>query len=420
MPIKAPILNIRLDTMCRSKKTLGAQSGFMLAILLAVLGLMLVTGVVLSRLMTTSQLTNQLQQAQRGQQQMQTLIGALAAGASDGDGDHTLEPPAAISNGVPPSFGNTKDVFGTAFRYCSYDYGTTNSSSGRIAGNKTNLSSSWIAIALISAGPDRVFQTTSCPATDTDVANATALGDDSILTRSYADLGSFGNKTYADKLNAGFGTNKLCRVNAGSFVCNQELPSVTCTGTQRLVFDEGKYICRDFVEAVTCAANQWQRWNASTKKFECQTIVNSGACGWTNSFMNAGVMVPGIPQGVRWNSGNWLECYNPIGATGDQGNQGPKGKDMKRCKDYSGLQHNPGTGWWEADYCSWHTCASNGSGTVSWTDNNVCDGCGMQAGQNRSSGDNWTVTCPAPATTSTTYYCYDGTVHKWSGTGKCP
>jgi hypothetical protein len=159
-------------------------------------------------------------------------------------------------------------------------------------------------------------------------------------------------------------------------VCNQDLPSANCAANQRLVFNGSNYICSDFVVADTCAANQWQKWNASTSKFECQTIVSAAACGVTSNFLDAGVLRSGIPKGVRWN-GTSLECYDPIGATGDQGDPGD---NAYRCKGSDGTQHNPGATWDEmSPTCKKATCSTTGDGTIAYGAAVTTGSCGCTA-----------------------------------------
>lgn len=120
--------------------------------------------------------------------QAKTILGSES---SDPDGDGYKEPPAmtpltggpagggaiATSSGAPRA-----DAWGTPLGYCPYDLGTTNASSGRITG-AANPTQGSVVFVLISAGPDKTFQT-SCA----NAAAGTRQGDDGIRATTVAQL----------------------------------------------------------------------------------------------------------------------------------------------------------------------------------------------------------------------------------------
>jgi type II secretory pathway pseudopilin PulG len=111
----------------------------------------------------------------------------LATEASDSDADGIAEPAAGVvslSDGweVPASSGAPKtDAWNSAIKYCPWDNGSTNSSSGRLTGANPALQSS-IEFALVSAGPDKIFDT-GC-----EQAKTGAMKDDGVRSMSVAQL----------------------------------------------------------------------------------------------------------------------------------------------------------------------------------------------------------------------------------------
>lgn len=151
------------------------------------------------------------------QMQMSAKIAALTAAeqASNGDcdSDAFIEPVPYKDAGVtahptgggllPDTMGTQKrDPWSTDYGYCVWDHGPQINNAGcggvaqkRLAG--TN-SASWETIAVISAGPDRAFQTT-CNAwadvnadskPDTPLVNKPSTSDDIVLTWTYAEAGA--------------------------------------------------------------------------------------------------------------------------------------------------------------------------------------------------------------------------------------
>ncbi|HYD62520.1 MAG TPA: hypothetical protein VEC35_19340 [Noviherbaspirillum sp.] len=108
----------------------------------------------------------------------------LVTEAANIDADDFLEPQAgATASGdgyeVPAASGAPKaDSWGGKLRYCPWDNGSANASAGRLAGDTPGSSSSAI-LAVISAGPDKSFQTTCAQA-----KAGTVQGDDGMRVMS--------------------------------------------------------------------------------------------------------------------------------------------------------------------------------------------------------------------------------------------
>ncbi len=112
----------------------------------------------------------------------------------DPDADGVTEPLAptacaqvTITNAgcIPATIGTEKaDPWGTQYAYCGWDHGVNvGPVAGLIAGINNNTDDSGIAIGLISAGPDRVFQST-CAAHSTYITKG---GDDIVYSLTYGD-----------------------------------------------------------------------------------------------------------------------------------------------------------------------------------------------------------------------------------------
>jgi hypothetical protein len=176
-------------------------------------------GVGLSRLLMTTKATTQMQRIQDNKQLLNSVVMTLSTKAVDGDSDNVLEAPAfstavvtgltAPTNGgfVDTDVANT-DAWGRRLGYCAYDYGSqpTTAAAGRIRGSTASSpTDSWVAIVVVSAGPDGVINT-PCPAVDTAASSVVATGDDMVAARSYSEMISFGNAQIASTLSA-LGTN---------------------------------------------------------------------------------------------------------------------------------------------------------------------------------------------------------------------
>lgn len=106
---------------------------------------------------------------------------ALATESRDSDGDGFYEAMAfKTGTNVPTGGGNIPDSsaapktdgWGSLLGYCSWDHGSTNSSTNRITGNNPGAMSN-VVFAVISPGPDKAFNT-SCA----DLTAGTVKGDD--------------------------------------------------------------------------------------------------------------------------------------------------------------------------------------------------------------------------------------------------
>ena len=137
------------------------------------------------------------------------IVNAAVGGADDGDPDDDglieLAPWPVVGGGeTPPTGGgflptdlglSLTDPWGTKYGYCSWDHGSpTNSSARRLTGDNTLDAHKQPVIAIIAAGPDKVFQST-CPAfTSGMIAVTKASGsDDLIFTYTYAQASASSN-----------------------------------------------------------------------------------------------------------------------------------------------------------------------------------------------------------------------------------
>jgi hypothetical protein len=325
-----------------------SNRGYMFAMMLAMLALMAVMGVGLSRLMMTTKATTQMQRTQDNKQLLNSVLMTLSSKAADGDGDFVLEPPAysteTITGFTAPTNGGAVgtdvanvDAWGRRLGYCAYDYGsataTAPSGKGLIRGSTdSSPTDSWVALVVISAGPDGVINTTSCPAANTVASNVAAQGDDMVAARSYGEMVSFGNAQIASTL-SGLGsntTNKLCRLGsdgkmicdistgisnsntayrmcrsneAGSIVCDipSWLPGVPGYNTMppnSICRTDGSGYFRCDTYVATCGAGQVSKWRGDW--FECVSVSNqSSNCYWKS-----------VPWGVHnWQCDDYTRQY---------------------------------------------------------------------------------------------------------------
>jgi hypothetical protein len=130
-------------------------------------------------------------------------LAAEAAVAGDVDTDGITEPIAgsiALNDGweVPASSGAPKaDTWSSKLQYCAWDNGGTTASSGRFAGANPGLANS-LQFALISAGPDKSFNTSCAQVIARYVAGASTIasGDDGVRSMSVAQLNQGVGGTY--------------------------------------------------------------------------------------------------------------------------------------------------------------------------------------------------------------------------------
>jgi len=130
-------------------------------------------------------------------------LAAEAASAGDTDGDGIQEPLAGalvLNDGwqVPAASGAPKtDPWGSLIQYCPWDNGATNASAGRLTGANPALPNT-LQFALISAGPDKTFNTTCAQVLAQYGVNASTLanGDDGVRTLSVAQMNQGVGGTY--------------------------------------------------------------------------------------------------------------------------------------------------------------------------------------------------------------------------------
>ena len=285
---------------CSSHRTVRgwrSNRGYMFAMMLAMLALMAVMGVGLSRLMMTTKATTQMQRTQDNKQLMNSVVMTLSTKAADSlpsttnDNDKVLEPPAfstavvtgltAPTNGgfVGTDVANT-DAWGRRLGYCAYDYGSAavipTTGTGLIRGSTASSpTDSWVGVVVISAGPDGVINTTSCPAAGTVASDVAATGDDMVAARSYGEMVSFGNAQIASTL-SGLGTNttnKLCRLN-----------------------DSGKMVCDVVIDE--CTVYQASKWNATSFKFDCINFKPANCSNGREHSENWSVSCPSTQTGT--------------------------------------------------------------------------------------------------------------------------
>jgi hypothetical protein len=286
-------------------------------------------------LMMTTKATTQMQRTQDNKQLLSSLVMTLSSKAADSDGDFVLEPPAystetitgfaAPTNGgfVGTDVANT-DAWGRRLGYCAYDYGsataTPPSGTGLIRGSTASSpTDSWVAVVVISAGPDGVINST-CPAAGTVSSNVAAQGDDMVAARSYGEMISFGNAQIASTL-SGLGTNttnKLCRLGSdGKMVCDIATNLTDSNTPYR--------ICRSNNSGViVCDIPSWlpnvPGWgNTMPADRFCRTDIHGALHCYTSA------ATCGAGQVSKWN-GSSFECVNaPKGDKGDAGPAGPAG-----------------------------------------------------------------------------------------------
>lgn len=136
------------------------------------------------------------------------LINAAVTGTSGGDidADGIIEPAEFVPAGggeTPPTNGGflpddlglaQTDPWGTRYGYCVWDHGTSNSSTNRITGDNTATAPVQPVIAIIAAGPDKVFQTSCGAYSNGEVQVTKASGSDDIIQKyTYAEASASSN-----------------------------------------------------------------------------------------------------------------------------------------------------------------------------------------------------------------------------------
>jgi len=149
-----------------------------------------------------------------------------SAATGDIDNDGVTEPPAGavvLNDGfeVPATSGAPKtDAWGSKISYCPWDNGSTNGSAGRLPGVALSLQTS-LQLALISAGPDKVFAT-FCAQVLAGGAAVLPNGDDGIRIMTVAQLNQGVGGTY-------FFGDPVADVS--------KLPATAASGTMRVTKD---------------------------------------------------------------------------------------------------------------------------------------------------------------------------------------
>jgi hypothetical protein len=178
-------------------RRLSSQSG---SILTAALGVALLVGTL--SYTTYSLLSGPVRSAAivtlKTKAQNELILGAklLMRSATDSEPDGAVEPPPADMSapvlaivgstnggGIPATVGAEKvDPWRTLYAYCAWNHGSTNTGvAGLLDGEATSPAyNSLIAVAIISAGPDRVFQTTCSP-----LGVMATSGDDIVVRYTY-------------------------------------------------------------------------------------------------------------------------------------------------------------------------------------------------------------------------------------------
>ena len=160
----------------------------------------------------------QLALIRQGQVAAQTAASVVAARATDTDNDGTLEPPAMLPTSGPAPLGggwlpigstlSTTDGRGIPFGYCAWDHGTTRAAVAAGWIPAANSTGDGPMVAVIYAGPNRVFDT-SCAWL---AGGGSAAGDDFVavrdLSQSVLTSGvSFSRPPVDSALNTGSGSS---------------------------------------------------------------------------------------------------------------------------------------------------------------------------------------------------------------------
>lgn len=170
------------------------ESGSVMTVLLAAVAMVAVMGVttfnILSGPVTTMSKTTYKSMAQN---QIDATVGTIMRlSSTDCDGDTYMEPPEARVDGTDYKLPNnlgvpTTDPWNTDYMYCPFDTGTVDdpacggATQARYAGTTdptTGDDEANYVFAVISAGPDKIFQTTCSDYVDTTTPVVVPAGDD--------------------------------------------------------------------------------------------------------------------------------------------------------------------------------------------------------------------------------------------------
>lgn len=173
----------------------------------------------------------------------------LAAEAGDPDNDGYRETPQMRTGAGGPTGGGLlpitsaagkTDAWGRQIGYCAWDYGDVMGLAGRINPGRQSTNATEIAMLVVSAGPDGIFQT-SCPA-DPNGAVPAPGGDDLLVSFTAAEVAqrasltdemlAFLNALIRGEYRNGIGSNLDI---AGTLTVGSGLPA----GTPALFFPDG-------------------------------------------------------------------------------------------------------------------------------------------------------------------------------------
>jgi hypothetical protein len=198
------------------------------------------------------------------------MMASHQAGGGDCDGDSTVEPVAwsLSGTGTPPGGGgflpanigaSLTDPWGTTYGYCAWDHGTEiqTTCATPLLRLKGAAAANGPAIAVLSAGPDKVFQTTCADAPDYVVK--VGGSDDIVLPYGYAEASiSSGSGATSDTLwNLKGGSPTIAEIDKDLEVNNQGgdvvfgVDSTTDAGKPSIKVDYIKALTNAKIEAVT-------------------------------------------------------------------------------------------------------------------------------------------------------------------------
>ncbi|TFW09925.1 hypothetical protein E4K72_03570 [Oxalobacteraceae bacterium OM1] len=216
----------------------------------------------------------------------------LAVEAADVDGDGYMEAPTMGAGSKVPTAGGVvpassaapkTDSWGTALGYCSWDNGagSRNSSAGRITGDSDSgtspaVSANSVVLAVVSAGPNKTFDTTCA------TARTGAAGDDVVQRFTHAQIvqGMGGTAYFGDPVTAA----TLSGIN----------PGATRDGQLRLQKDTNTLMRWDN------AASAWKQVGSSSGPAGATTLKNALINGTFELWQRGTSSSPDC---------GWLRCY---------------------------------------------------------------------------------------------------------------
>lgn len=236
------------------------------------------------------------------------IVGATTqqTGAGDTDNDGFIEPvpyrdagsaPRPVGGGYIPAalnMQNTLDPWNTEYGYCAWDHGSITASSRRLPGSPRN---NRYAIAIISAGKDKRFQTSCVAYVDdtTELIQRTPGSDDIVLAYTYAEANDLGNglwKPHATAPNTAMTNRNIDVTGRGIVAGGVVLSGNTATGGGLILpSDPGD----DSISGACNAANDNQlRYNVSVPtEPPVIEICDDGGLGWSPVSGGAGSTTTG-------------------------------------------------------------------------------------------------------------------------------